>query len=255
MKSGSIRRRNRNHNSHIIVGSAHKVGSTWLVKILNGLGLQRKCYRLPIEFRQNLKIPALLKLDSPEIRVLLRKNSFYTFKTHSFPPDNCTGLNAKFATVIRDPRDVVISAVYYLEKLPQTQGGWPFLRDMGIDQKIRTYLDRAEFDADLMRAWARNERVHVVRFEDLKASPRRTVSQLLKNMEFIVTDDEVGSALDFASFKRQSGGRKSGQKDDKSFFRKGVVGDWRNYFTPEIERVFNEVHGGKWARLTEELGY
>lgn len=34
-------------------------------------------------------------------------------------------------------------------------------------------------------------------------------------------------------------------------FRKGVMGDWRNYFTPEHKRAFKEVAG----QLLIELGY
>ena len=46
-------------------------------------------------------------------------------------------------------------------------------------------------------------------------------------------------------FKRLSGGRKVGQQDVKSHYRKGVPGDWKNHFKPEhvahFKRHYNDL--------------
>jgi hypothetical protein len=52
-------------------------------------------------------------------------------------------------------------------------------------------------------------------------------------------------------FEKLSGGRKKGEGDAKSHFRKGVAGDWRNHFTPKLERIFKERYG----ELLVKLGY
>jgi len=41
------------------------------------------------------------------------------------------------------------------------------------------------------------------------------------------------------SFKNMSGGRKSGSENQKSFFRKGISGDWANYFTESEAKIFD----------------
>jgi hypothetical protein len=38
--------------------------------------------------------------------------------------------------------------------------------------------------------------------------------------------------------------RSVGQEDSRSFFRKGIVGDWRSVFTEEDRRIYEEIAGG-----------
>jgi hypothetical protein len=52
-------------------------------------------------------------------------------------------------------------------------------------------------------------------------------------------------------FSNFAGGRKEGQTDEKSHYRKGVAGDWKNHFTPEHVAHFKQVYGD----LAERLGY
>ena len=53
------------------------------------------------------------------------------------------------------------------------------------------------------------------------------------------------------SFKKLSGGRKPGQTDSSSHYRSGKHGDWRSYFTDEVEGAFKERFPG----LAVKLGY
>lgn len=53
------------------------------------------------------------------------------------------------------------------------------------------------------------------------------------------------------SMKRQTG-RDPGQVDATQHVRKGVAGDWKNYFTPEAARVFHRLAGDTLIRLGYE---
>jgi lipopolysaccharide transport system ATP-binding protein len=44
-------------------------------------------------------------------------------------------------------------------------------------------------------------------------------------------------------FESLTGGRKAGVEDASSHERKGISGDWMNYFTPTIERKFLDRYG------------
>jgi hypothetical protein len=57
--------------------------------------------------------------------------------------------------------------------------------------------------------------------------------------------------VEAADFERVSGGRKRGEEDSSSLFRKGVAGDWRSVFTERDKRVFKEAAG----ELLIKLGY
>jgi hypothetical protein len=61
----------------------------------------------------------------------------------------------------------------------------------------------------------------------------------------------VERCVDSASFEKLSRGRERGEEDPSSFYRKGVAGDWKKYFTEEDRRVFKEEAG----ELLIRLGY
>lgn len=53
------------------------------------------------------------------------------------------------------------------------------------------------------------------------------------------------------SFARKSGGRTRGAENVKHHYRKGIAGDWRNYFTPRLKDAFNQ----RYPNLLSKLGY
>jgi len=90
-----------------------------------------------------------------------------------------------------------------------------------------------------------------VRYEALVEKPEAELPRLL---EFLGASHDQRTArhcVEAASFEKLSGGRERGREDPKSFFRKGVVGDWENVFTNRDRSIFNEEAG----ELLSELGY
>ncbi len=62
---------------------------------------------------------------------------------------------------------------------------------------------------------------------------------------------KVYSIIKKRNFKKQSGGRKPGQENIKHHYRKGIPGDWKNYFTNEHILYFKE----KYKDLLIKLDY
>ncbi|GAB4440065.1 MAG: hypothetical protein Kow0031_22020 [Anaerolineae bacterium] len=54
------------------------------------------------------------------------------------------------------------------------------------------------------------------------------------------------------SFRRRSGGRHHGQENQAHHYRKGVAGDWRNYFTPSVKAAFKSRYGDLVVHLSYE---
>jgi len=54
------------------------------------------------------------------------------------------------------------------------------------------------------------------------------------------------------SFKNQSG-RNPGDENELSFLRKGIAGDWKNYFSKEAGQVFNKFAGNELIKLGYEI--
>ena len=78
----------------------------------------------------------------------------------------------------------------------------------------------------------------------MKLSPFRFPLQALP-------EPAVSSAVRRKSFERLSGGRKKGEENVESHYRKGKAGDWKNHLSADHLASFEAQHPG----LVERLGY
>jgi len=161
--------------------------------------------------------------------------------------------------LVRDGRDVLVSYFHYLQKFfPATFGRavkgtiWSRLFRFGRPQHefggfLRCFAPKW---ADHVNYWlARNPDV-LVRYEDLKKDPTCTLNTIFAGLGVEVAESVILEALDIFSFQKMSG-RKEGAEDNKSFYRKGISGDWRNHFSAADLAYFD----GKAARVMTELSY
>ncbi len=206
--------------------------------------------------------------------------------------------------VVRDPRDVVVSA-YYSHLYSHSTKGWselePHRNELKQLSKEDGLLNEMEFsrpEFEAMYDWDYNqEHVLELKMEDLT---RNSVPQFFRIVRFLnILDEEehqgigrlllslnlkmnrlnqkgrrfmpgnlpmfpvpririgtipssqLSEILEKKNFARLSGGRKRGQENVKSHYRKGVPGDWKNHFNEEHIRVFKAEYND----LLMKLGY
>jgi hypothetical protein len=82
-----------------------------------------------------------------------------------------------------------------------------------------------------------------IKYENLHATPVSIIRALFQLLNVDSDDDIIEKCLKQSEFKIMSGGRKKGQLNNKSFFRKGIVGDWVNVFDDENLLNFNRMAG------------
>lgn len=162
--------------------------------------------------------------------------------------------------VMRDPRDVLVSD-YFSAKYSHPVGpGIPEMRkrhaslstDEGIMEFIETYSGPYY---DIMLGWvnyaAENDNVRVFRFEDLFGpESKKAFLRLLDHCEMNIPHHIADALLDKYNFEKISG-RKPGIEDIKNHYRKGISGDWKNYFSEAHKTAFKKYKG----QLLIELGY
>lgn len=250
-----VKKRNKDRQCVLVLASAHKVGSTWVYKMIKGLDVFQEW---PVKhiYRANKKNHGLIDLNIEGVDGYLHDiSSFRLFKSHSGPPSWNIGNDIKFVTVIRDPRDVVISNIFYLANLDSHLGGWPEMVDLSMSERISLYLKKGTFDLELLERWSTYENCHSVKYEDLLSNTEDEMIKLFKSINIDVTKGEVKQIVDRNSFAQLSSGRKSGKENSKSFFRKGVAGDWKNYFGSDEKNFFKTVNNGRWNKLLVSLNY
>jgi len=163
---------------------------------------------------------------------------------------------AKVIHIIRDGRDVAVSAMYHA-------------RNFGRGRERNGAREGSVFPEGnlekLAAEWASKVGKTVedgpellggnyteVRYEALLEWPAREVRRLLKFLGVGSDEETARRCVDAASFERLSRGRKRGEEDPSSFFRKGVAGDWENVFTGQDRETFDQEAGGLLARLGYE---
>ncbi|MCK5057839.1 MAG: sulfotransferase domain-containing protein [Candidatus Aminicenantes bacterium] len=249
-----IKRSKKKLQNIAIVASAHKVGSTWIINILKNTGVYEYSI-VPEKFRTNIHNPRLLKLNHPDIDEFIHQvYPGRLFKSHSLPPTKRISDKAKVINIYRDPRDVIISNIFYLAGLERGKGGWPEIKEMNLKKRMKYYMARTH-DDKLLENWHGYPDAYHISYEDMLKDPFKVMKGVLNYLNPGYNKRKLKKTVKSQNFEKVSKGRKRGVEDSTSFFRKGVVGDWQNHFSDEIIEFFVNHEKGKWNKLLVKLGY
>jgi len=169
--------------------------------------------------------------------------------------------------VWRDGRDVIVSLYhqslflneegYNSNLVKKTRKELKFKDYTNLKENLPTFIEyilqQKRYDwPKFVRHWhAQNRAVHV-KYEQLQVNCRQELQRIffqLTKKELL--EDKAQAIVEKYSFEKLSK-RKSGQENKHSFFRKGVVADWRNYFTKEASQIFDKLAGGELILLGYE---
>ena len=93
--------------------------------------------------------------------------------------------------------------------------------------------------------------VLITYYESLLRNTEQEVEKLIqKTVSGEIDRDKLSNIIQYYSFKNQSK-RNQGEENRDSFLRKGVSGDWKNYFSSEAAQIFDYYAGD----LLIALGY
>lgn len=157
--------------------------------------------------------------------------------------------------IYRDPRDVVVSHVFYVAEMEARHVHHAFYASLpDFDARLRTsILGRPELEIDFPNiaqrfapylGWLDRPEVLKIRFEELVNDRERALSSILghflNRVPLAIPRTRMLSALERSINPRRS-----------PTFRSGKTGEWRKHFTAEHKRLFRSVAGG----LLHRLGY
>jgi glycosyltransferase involved in cell wall biosynthesis len=183
---------------------------------------------------------------------------------------------AKVMHIIRDGRDVAISAKHHVWNRSTERGGIHELDDADREVRDAYRSDPARFGADgrsifagdwlagTASEWAQmvrrarsdgrellGERYLEVRYEEMLADPFGSAERALGFLEADTAAGTVSTCVEQASFERATGGRNRGDEKPTEFLRNGLAGQWREAFTAGDREIFKREAGD----LLIELGY
>ena len=149
--------------------------------------------------------------------------------------------------VIRDLRDALVS-LYFSEKISHAL----------VHEKMREFRDtlnnQSEEDgliyliktraqlAAIQASWTKDVNVPRFRYEDLIEDPFSEFEKMINFCEINVPREKLHHIISNNQFESASG-RRQGDEDVASHYRKGIAGDWKNHFTDRVKDEFKEMYG------------
>lgn len=248
----------------------HKGGTVWASKIFASacrmLGLRGDYVASPKQFGFDLAS----HVQSNQLDFVCYANA---------SPEYLRGLGSyRGFHIIRDPRDTVVSG-YFSHRNSHPTRNWPELvrhrerlQQVPLDEGLRLEID---FSAALptdgvnlnpfqaLSSWDyQDPHMLELRFEDVTANPRSHFRQVFRFLGLLAEDSEPGDGritvsqldeiIEQNDFSRHAGGRQPGAEDANSHYRKGVAGDWKNYFDAETSEYFKQRYGELLVALNYE---
>ena len=177
-------------------------------------------------------------------------NIMNSLDAHLIPED----ITRSVIYIIRNPLDVAVSFAYHsgidMDKavafLCNSEASFCSsvkLLPIQMHQRILSWNEH-------VKSWTTDDRlkVHLVRYEDLLADTPGTFEKILKSIEQPVDKLRLQKATEnskFDSIKKIEAkfGFRERSIHSKSFFRKGMTGDWRNHLTDNHVKRIKEVNG------------
>lgn len=236
----------------VLVNGSPKSGTTWVFKLITSLPRYRGVGNFHGDkTRYNSVCPG----------EVVHGHDRYTSELAQILAAN----GIRVVLLLRDPRDQLISRVFHIRR--DSNHPWHTrLQAVELDEAIMACIEGCEglpgarSMIELTESWLdHGSDFLLVRYEKLLSDPkgelRRTLDFLGIEISMALLDDIVVRS----QFERMASGkkfwkatRKPGQEDPNSHFRKGVVGDWKNYLTEDHIRRFKEVAGDQLIELEYE---
>jgi len=177
---------------------------------------------------------------------------------------DATKENASFLTeagrvnyfIYRDPRDMLISQVFFATDMHEGHGMHDFYKSLpDFGERLKVAITGIDKDGLKMVSvkqryegvfqWLEQKNVMCIRFEDLINNRDATLMSMLNEVE------KAGYQIPTPRNKSLSILAEAIQPKKSHTFRSGKTGGWRNHFTNEHKSLFNEVAGD----LLVKLGY
>jgi hypothetical protein len=151
--------------------------------------------------------------------------------------------NAKEIFLVRDFRDVYSSMLAYNEKFGRRAFGPAHIE---TDEQFAQFLRKSTIQ-NLSRSWPkRQERAHLIRYEDLITQPRETLRGVLDYLELDASEATIVGMVERASAENPEMKRHLTSSDVAT-----SLGRWKSSLSPELQAVANTAFGD----VLQQFGY
>jgi len=237
-------------NHRILHITLRKCGSQWVRDVLRAPELHPYNTYLYSGITKDLSYENL-----PIINKGTLSGPIYNMNAREWQNWNCKKHDLAIV-IIRDPRDRIVSdlhsALFSHTPTPRTEAVKKFLTNLKSNSDQLNSLITFNAHSKFYQTWASSEDSSslVVKYENLILHPYEEFSKIANWLNLSIPAPILRSVINRLSFKAKSG-RMPGATDIYSHYRRGVSGDWVNFFTHSHGQLFESLYPG----LLQKLGY
>ncbi|KAM9436428.1 sulfotransferase 2B1-like isoform 3-T3 [Clarias gariepinus] len=225
-------------------------GTTWMQEILSLILSEGDL--TPVLTLQNFeKIPWLEAKENDQLVAKLSSpRAFISHMPYQLMPSTFFSSKAKVIYLARNPKDVVVSLFYFHQTIS-------FLPDPGTFEEFTDgFLEgNVMFGkwTDHVKSWRNadlGDRILYITYEEMLQDLRGVIKRILRFLNRQLSEEALKQLIEQSQFKAMKQNKMSdslpvSQKimdnTKPPFLRKGIAGDWKNHFSPELEAKFNAV--------------
>ncbi|PIA27428.1 hypothetical protein AQUCO_07800045v1 [Aquilegia coerulea] len=247
-------------DSDIILATAPKAGTTWLKSLVFAV-THRSQYRITGQNNLLLTttphevVPFLEEIynhnKSPDLTSTPSPRIFGTHVPYTMLPESVKASKCKIIYLFRNPKDIFVSMWHFGRMLPKDI---PSLQPITIEESFERFCKGISLFGpcwdQALEYWKRSiekpEEVLFLKYEELKEDINKQLKRIAEHLgcPFSYKEENAEVIEDIAklcSFQHLSNleVNKTGkdlfpQVENRAFFRKGLVGDWKSTLTPSM---------------------
>ena len=231
----------------VFIATYPKCGTTWtqqIVKLIANNGVETGIDSDEfVPWHEHMSLEEMESMPSPRF---FKSHLPYQLMPGGGDPANT---KAKYINVIRNPKDAAVS-YYNHKKLMMPSPVAPSWQDF-----IKTIIEGkghyGPFYDHFMGWWAHRDapNILILTYEQMKRNPRTAVTSIASFLGYSLTDEVIDKIVIDTSFDKMKDNKAANKEyftelsgsGNLAFMRKGVIGDWRNVFTPEQSAMMDAV--------------
>ncbi|KAJ8982716.1 hypothetical protein NQ317_019507 [Molorchus minor] len=168
--------------------------------------------------------------------------------TYHLLPAEIHKVKPKIIYTIRNPKDLCVSYYHHCKLLHNFNVEFETFCELFLNDAIAC----GGIFNHYMEFWNRRheKNILILRYEEMKRNTRGTLQQIAEFMQKDLSEKDLNNLEEFLSFKNMKNNKgcnfqefidkKYGKETGQSIIRKGEIGDWKNYMTPEMSKRFDE---------------
>ncbi|XP_036601952.1 bile salt sulfotransferase [Trichosurus vulpecula] len=251
-------------DNDVVLVAYPKSGTNWVIEIISLIrckGDNTWVQSIPIWDRS-----PFVETESGQQQLCKEEENGARFYTSHLPtqffPKSYFHSKAKVIYLMRNPRDAVVS-FYHFSKATKFYKSTETFSQMLEMFSQGTVPYGSWFDH--VRGWLsfrENENFLILTYEELLQDLRRNVDKICHFLGTKLKEEEVNLVLKNASFSVMKDNKMANYSiisDDLmdhsqgSMMRKGIAGDWKNYFTVAQSEAFDKLFQERMAELDQRL--